>query len=114
MTEVEPERGARSAAAQKERPSDERQEVLRLHMPQVGLGWPHKNDGEDTPARPSCLRPYATNVPKSVNPLLRLDAPFCEPGLGCLGLRLADALRGPKGMPWPRLRLIVGRATRWP
>ena len=39
---VEPERGARSAAAQKERPSDERQEVLRLHMPQVGLGRPHK------------------------------------------------------------------------
>ena len=82
---MEPERGARSAAAQKERPSDERQEVLRLHMPQVGLGWPHKNDGEDTPARPSCLRPYATNVPKSVKPLLRLDAPFCEPGLGRLG-----------------------------
>ena len=51
VTEVEPERGARSAAAQKERPSDERQEVLRLHMPQVGLGWPHKNAGEDTPAK---------------------------------------------------------------
>jgi len=39
---VEPERGAHSAAAQKERPSDERQEVLRLHMPQVGLACPHK------------------------------------------------------------------------
>jgi hypothetical protein len=82
---VEPERGARSAAAQNERPSDERQEVLRLHMPQVGLGWPHKNAGEDTPARPSCLRPHATNVPKSVNLFCAWDAPFCEPGLGRLG-----------------------------
>jgi len=66
-------------------PSKERQEVLRLHMPQVGLGWPHKNAGEDTPARPSCLRPHATNVPKSVNLFCAWDAPFCEPGLGRLG-----------------------------
>jgi len=52
---VEPERGARSAAARKERPSGESMEVLRLHTPQVGLGCPHKTRENIHPsARRTC------------------------------------------------------------
>jgi hypothetical protein len=35
----------------------------------------------------------------------RLDAPFCEPGLGAKALWLADALGRPKGMPFPRAQV---------